>query len=263
MLGLLITACAGAPEPKEPAIDTSTVEMHIWIPPSQEELEFRKARQRELDAVSDDMRMLVLKQQGLYQQTQALEHAMSWNASRTSAIEAQILEKIAEEEKNNQRLKQEIAFIKASQRLLKENLKSAYRVPAVPRFTRADYNQAIRLLRDGQYKRSIKKFNQLLLRNPPRALKDNLHFGLATAYYKLRKYSEAVRQWNTIVKKYPAEDKFFMSHVMLGMVHNQKGEKSRALYILNEALKRSPPASVRTLIQQMINQIENPANAAG
>ncbi len=260
---ILAAACASAPQPEETAADPSPVEMHIWIPPSQEELDLRKARQQALDDVEDDMQLLAMKQQGLNRQTLALQHAMSFTAVRTSEIEAQFREKMASEAAKSKQLKQEIAFLQASQELLKKRLKQAYYVPPPPpRFTQADYNRAIGLLKDGQYKRSIKKFNQLLLRKPPRSLKDNLHFGLGTAYYKLRKYSEAVRQWNTIVKNHPRGDKFFMSHVMLGMVYDLKGEKSRALYILDEALKHGPPDSVRTLIEQMRNKIEN-ANAAG
>jgi outer membrane protein assembly factor BamD (BamD/ComL family) len=72
----------------------------------------------------------------------------------------------------------------------------------------------------------------------------------------MRKYKQAIEQLNAIRKYYPNGDKWHMSYVMLGMIHNQKGEKSRALFILNEALEKNPPQNIRKIIDLMLNKIQ-------
>ena len=51
---------------------------------------------------------------------------------------------------------------------------------------------------------------------------------------------------------------------MLGIIHNRQGEKSRAIYLLEEALGKNPPENIRNRIHRLINVVnDEPAHVAG
>jgi len=267
LLGALIfssSACSTSTKAIE--IDShDSVEMHVWTPPDEHELSLRKTRQEMLDSISRDVEILSLKHQGIDQQTQVFDSKMKQVEINTESFEAGFQARVQFHKKQQERLKHELAKLNVDQKFLKSRITSLAvmkprRKPKI--FSRKTYTAAINYLKDGQYKRSMHKFNLALQSKPPRDLKDNIHFGLATAFYKLRKYKQAIKQLNAIRKYYPNGDKWHMSYVMLGMIHNQKGEKSRAVFILNEALTKNPPQDIRKIIDLMLNKIQGePLNA--
>ncbi len=239
--------------------DPDSVEMYVWTPPDEHDLSLRKTRQEMLDSISRDVEILSLKHQGVDQQTQVFGSKVKQVETDTETFEADFQARIQFHKKQQEQLKQELAKLNIDQKFLKSKFISLTAIEPQPRpkiFSRKDYTAAIKYLKNGQYKRSMHKFNLALQSNPPRDIKDNIHFGLSTAFYKLRKYSEAIEQLNTIRKYYPKSEKWHMSHVMLGMIHNQKGEKSRAIFILNDALKKNPPQNIRKIIDLMLNKIQ-------
>ena len=48
-----------------------------------------------------------------------------------------------------------------------------------------------------------------------------------------------------------------MSHVMLALIHEKKGEKSQALYTLEHGLKNNPSYFVRSVINNLISLIQD------
>jgi TolA-binding protein len=262
--GLIFSSGACATPPAQVIVEDKnpSVEMHVWSPPDEHELSLRRHRQEMLDSISRDIEILSLKNQGIVQQTQVFGSKLKQIETDTSSFEDDFKVKIQFKTKQQEQLKRELAKININQNILKSRIttfaamKSRPKTKIVPKKV---YTAAVQLLKDGQFKRSMHKFNVALKNNPPVKLKDNIHFGLATAYYKLRKYSKAIDQLNAIRKNFPKGDKWYMSHVMLGMIHNQKGEKSRALFILNEALKKNPPQNIRKMIDLMLNKIQGGA----
>ena len=262
LLGVLIFssgACSTAPTKAVGEYSSPSVEMYVWSPPDEHELSLRRTRQEMLDSLSRDIEILSLKNQGIGQQTHAFDSKIKQVLMDTKSFEAEFQARIQFKKIQQERLKNELAKLNLDQKLLKYRISSltAMRTPPKPKvFSKKVYTAAIQLLKDGRYKQSMHKFNVALQSNPPEDLKDNIHFGLATDYYKLRKYSQAIKQLNAIRKYYPNGDKWYMSYIMLGMIHNQKGEKSRALFILNEALKQNPPKNIRKMIDLMLNKIQ-------
>jgi len=267
LLGALIFSTSAC-STQTRAIEThehDSVEMYVWTPPDEHELSLRKTRQEMLDSVSRDLEILFLKHQGIDQQTQAFDIKIKQVESDTESFSAYFQERIQFQHKQQEHLKLELAKLNVNQNFLKSRFTTLAAMRSRPRpklFPRKVYTAAINLLKDGQYKRSMHKFNVALQNHPPRDLKDNIRFGLATVYYKLRKYSEAIKQLNAIRKYHPQGDKWYMSYVMLGMIHNQKGEKSRALYILNEALEKNPPPNIKKMIELMLNKIQGESSLA-
>jgi len=244
------------------AIDANnhdSVEMYVWSPPDEHELSLRKTRQEMLDSISRDVEILFLKHQGVDQQTQAFDSKIKQVETNAESFEADFQTRIRFQKKQQEQLKHELAKLNIDQKFLKSRFTTLTVMRSRPKpkiFSRKVYTAAINFLKNGQFKRSMHNFNVALQSNPPRNLKDNIHFGLATAFYKLRKYSKAIQQLDAIRKYYPKGDKWYMSYVMLGVIHNQKGEKSRALFILNEALEKNPPQNIKKMIDLMLRKIQ-------
>jgi len=261
LVGLIFSsgACSTTPPKEIDEKNKHSSEMHVWSPPEEYELSLRKTRQEMLDSLSRDIEILSLKHQGIDQQTHAFNSKMKQVLTDTESFEADFQARIQFKKMQQEQLKHELVKLNLDQRILKSRLTTLVAMRPRPKskiVPRKVYTAAIQLLKDGRFKQSMHKFNVALQNNPPVDLKDNIHFGLATAYYKLRKYSQAIKQLDAIRKNYPKGDKWYISHVMLGMIHNQKGEKSRAIFILNEALKKNPPQNIRKMIDLMLNKIQ-------
>ena len=153
------------------------------------------------------------------------------------------------------RLNEEIARLKTRkagmQRAPKRTMRRA-RPPSTP----PEYNQALAAYRAGNYDESILLFQNLALGNPPESLKDNIAFWIGSNYLKLEMYDDAIAQFEMVLDKYPRGNKTHDSRLMLGTSYYRKGEGSRAVEILQAALKAHPPAEVRGKIMRQLNEIQ-------
>ena len=254
-LTFLTIGCSNTPAVQENS--KNSTEMYVWNPPDEYELEMRRQRQKMLDGVSKEIDILYLKQQGLYQQSQTFDDNLKQSILKTESFERDLQVINLFQKKQQQQLRIALDQLNISHKLLKSRLVSLEAMRFRPKkFSQGDYTAAIRYLRDGKLKQSMHKFNVALHSNPPGSIKDNIHFGLATVFHKLRKYSKAIKHLESIRKNFPKGDKWYMSHIMLGIIHNIKGEKSRALYILNQALEKNPPDSIKRTIDLMMNKIQ-------
>jgi len=267
LLGSLTFLTAGCSSIPSPAVQESAeqpIEMYVWNPPDDHELELRRKRQKTLDGISREVEILSSNQQNINHKSQVFDSKLKQSIQKVESLEKNLQARIQFQKIQQEQLKRELDKLNLSQNFLKSRLVSfeAMRSQPKKKFSKRDYTAAINYLKDGKLKQSMHKFNVALHANPPVALKDNIHFGLASVYFKLRKYSKAIKHLEAVRKNYPKGDKWHMSHIMLGIIHNIKGEKSRALYILNEALKKNPPASIKRTIDLMMNKIQGESGHA-
>ena len=119
-----------------------------------------------------------------------------------------------------------------------------------------EYDKALAAYRSRNYDESILLFQNLDLSNPPNKLKDNITFWIGTNYVALEMYDDAILQFETVLNKFPRGNKVHDSRYMLGITYSKKGETSRAVEVLEGALKKNPPAEVRGKILAQLNQIQ-------
>jgi len=122
--------------------------------------------------------------------------------------------------------------------------------------TPPQYNQALSSYRAGNYDESILQFQSFGLSSPPERLKDNVAYWIGSNYVKLEMYDDAITQFETVINSYPRGNKVHDSRFMLGRVYSLKGETSRAVEILQSALKNNPPTEVRGKILKKLNDIQ-------
>jgi len=152
------------------------------------------------------------------------------------------------------RLNDEIARLKATKMGRVKPRPKARQVRKVS--TPPEYNQALSFYREGNYDESILQFQSFALANPPESLKDNIAFWIGSNYVKLEMYEDAITQFEMVINSYPTGNKVHDSRYMLGFSYYQKGESSRAVEILQSALKRNPPTEVRGKILNQLNKIQ-------
>ncbi len=119
----------------------------------------------------------------------------------------------------------------------------------------ADYKKAHDAYVKGRYDESILLFQNYAVKNPPVHLQDNIHYWVGASYFKLDMHDDAIKQFETVINKYPRGNKIHDSRLMLGTVYHAKGDKARALDILESALNSNPPRDVRSKIQKKLSEI--------
>ena len=152
------------------------------------------------------------------------------------------------------RLNEEISRIKmqkaSSPKMSKRNMhRSKAKTPP-------EYNKALSAYRSRNYDESILLFQNLALSNPPNSLKDNIAFWIGSNYLALEMFDDAILQFETVLNKYPRGNKVHDSRYMLGVSYSKKGETSRAIEVLEGALKKNPTAEVRGKILAQLNSIQ-------
>jgi TolA-binding protein len=122
--------------------------------------------------------------------------------------------------------------------------------------TPPEYNKALSAYRSRNYDESILLFQNLALSSPPKSLKDNIDFWIGSNYLALEMFDDAILQFETVLNKYPRGNKVHDARYMLGVSYSKKGETSRAIEVLEGALKRNPTAEVRGKILAQLNSIQ-------
>jgi TolA-binding protein len=115
-----------------------------------------------------------------------------------------------------------------------------------------DYRLAILLFRNGRYLKSIAAFKRILGKEYAPRLKDNILFGLASNYYKLKKYDDALVNLEDIIQNHPKGDKWLVSHAMSGLIYNLKGQSGKAVPILESALQHRPNPELLKIINRLL-----------
>ena len=122
--------------------------------------------------------------------------------------------------------------------------------------TPPEYDKALSAYRNKDHDGSILLFQNLALSNPPNHLKDNIEFWIGSNYVALEMYDDAILQFETVLNKYPRGNKVHDSRYMIGVSYSKMGETSRAIEVLQDALKRNPTNEVRAKILAQLNHIQ-------
>lgn len=238
-------------------------EMHVWEPPDTEILAKRRENQEHLDKITSEIERFFIDHASIVKQGAYLDVLTRQADEKIRRSDKEFSDQI---NKEIQRSKTMQTDLKETQEKIKQaevRLKKRSKIIPPVIFSSANYKAAMKAFSQGKYKISIELFNLLIKQNPPKFLEDNIHFGLGSSYFRLKKYSQAKKHFQKILDEFRMGDKRFNSYVMLGIILNLKGEKSRALYLLDEAFNNNPPDRMKPLISRLIENIsEEPSNAA-
>jgi TolA-binding protein len=213
-----------------------------------------------------DVGALQTQQEELISKVRGLEEVLASLGPKINATQEQLEGSLSSVTGQSEYLEPEVEELKLQMaRLNKEisNLKSVKgsnsRARGLSRrkiSTPPRYNNALSSYRAGKYDESILQFQSFSLANPPERLMDNIEFWIGSNYVKLEMYDDAITQFEKVINLYSYGNKVHDSRFMLGRVYSLKGETSKAVDILQSALKNSPPAEVRAKISKQLQDIQ-------
>jgi tol-pal system protein YbgF len=99
----------------------------------------------------------------------------------------------------------------------------------------AAYKQAFDLMKDGKYAEAGTAFTQFLAAYPQSALRDNAQYWLGESRYVGKDFSGALREFRTLVEKYPESGKLQDAWLKIGYCHYELKSWKDA----RDALKRA------------------------
>ena len=239
-------------------------ERHSWYPPDETTLSKRRATQLWLDSLTNEIGILFANHASISSQEIVLLESVNQVTPQISKMKSNYVKQIDSERNRKLQMKKDLEMSKMGFMAAEARLKKIMKVKPPIIFSISQYNIAMKRFRDGHFKKSLKIFLELNKQNPPLFLQDNIHFGLGTAYYRLKKYEKATKHFQKILDDYAQGDKRFVSYFMLGLIHNLGGQKSRAIFLLEEALDNNPPAKIKNSIKRLITVVNDESlDAAG
>jgi TolA-binding protein len=255
IFSMFLVSCGGYLPSAPSNWSANPTEMHTWDPPDAEILAKRRENQEYLDKLTSEIERLFINQSSLDKQGATMDDLTRKTDAKIRMSEKEFADQIGKEIDRSKKMQSDLKETQANFKQAEANLKKRSEVIPPVIFSSANYNAAMKAFSQGQYNTSLKLFNKLIKQNPPKFLEDNIHFGLGSSYYRLKKYSQAQKHFQKILNDFQMGDKRFNSYVMLGVIHNLQGEKSRALYLLDEALSNNPPERMKPLISRLIKNI--------
>ncbi len=264
LLVFFLSGCGGYLPSERNHWPINQEERHSWYPPDETVLSTRRANQIWLDDLTQEIEILFVNHAFFSNRELALFNSMSQVDPKIDSMKSQYGQQIETERERKMRMQKDLEMSKVGFIAAEAKLKKIMAVKPPLIFSIADYNLAMKKFRDGQFEKSLKLFLKLKKQNPPLFIQDNIQFGIGSAYYRLKKYPTATKHFQKVLDNYAQGDKSFISYFMLGIIHNLQGEKSRAIYLLEEALDKNPPEKMRNMIQRLINVVnDEPSHATG
>jgi len=252
IISLAFYACVINPQTIDPSINLA--DRHIWLPADEEGLEKRRLRQIRLDGITKEIESLFLNLETIVPKETNMREGTKEFISGIESMESKRTDQITNEQKRIDNLTKELKEIQLSNKQINNQMVNMYLDPI---FTKDEYINAFYYYRKGHYIKSAELFINMLRLNPPHSLIDNILFGLSMSYFKVKKFSKAIEPLSHVIKEYPDSEKWYMSHVMLALVHEKNEDKSKALYILEQGLKKDPPYFIRSVINNLIDLVQD------
>ncbi len=217
-----------------------------------------------------DVQSLQSQQEALISKVRELEEILQTLEPRVSATQERLEGSLSAVTTQSEFLEPEVQELKMKVSQLNEEItrlkmqkmagvapRSMSRSQGVARATTPpEYNKALAAYQSGNYDESILLFQNFALSNPPSSLKDNILFWIGSNYLKLEMFDDAIKQFDTVVNQFPGGNKSHDSRLMLGVSYYKKGETSRAIEVLESALKYNPPSDVKGKILAQLSQIQ-------
>lgn len=230
-------------------------EVYSWNPPSDDELKLRRFRQNELDEITAEMERRIFTNEDLAHDMQDLQTSVQQAEVELAKLETQGAAKLAAMEERYKNLQMSAAELKSSSEAVEEGILKVKRDRVNRELSRKNYAAAVQFFKDGKFDLSISSFKKALSLNPG-ALADKMHFGISSAYFKMKKFEKAVANFDILVNKFPKSDKWYISSVLLGWIYNNMGEKSKAIFVLENALQKNPPETVSPLLSRLLRVVQ-------
>lgn len=117
------------------------------------------------------------------------------------------------------------------------------------------YQDAYRDYQRGNYDLAISGFEDFLKQSPNSQLADNAAYWIAESLFSQKKYREAIKQFDSVVTKYPKSDKVAGSLLKKGYAYIAVGERAQGVVQLQYVIHEHPASQEAALAKQRLKQL--------
>ena len=259
---IFLTDCGGYLPSPPTNWSANSSEKYVWNPPDKEKLSIKKENQEKLDFLAGQIEKLFVNYASLLKQELTMNEMVIKRNAEIDKTDRDFSDQIEKQLQRNKIMQADLNEVRVKYNSQNEIIRKLSEIKPLLIFSTKDYNYAMKAFSEGNYGVSIYFFKKLLSQNPPKFLKDNIYFGMGSSYFRLKNYQKAKSHFQKIIDNFKMGDKRFNSYAMLGIIHNMEGEKSRALYMLDEALKNNPPEKIKPLLRKLMKNINENAGYA-
>jgi TolA-binding protein len=241
------------------SIDSSIniADRHIWIPLNEEDLEQRRILQSKFDEIENDIEAIFLNLEVLDSEEINMRAEIKKVIPNIESMDTTVSGMIDEEKAHVADLNQRLDKIRLNSKAIESEVVSLNNsITPDPVFSSKDYINAFLNFKKGYYIKSANLFKKTLISNPPYLVTDNILFGLAMSHYRLGNISKVSKPLSRLISKYPDSEKWHMSHLVLALSLYKKREKSQALLVLENGLKKPPTHFIRSMFINLAQLIQ-------
>lgn len=116
----------------------------------------------------------------------------------------------------------------------------------------AAYNDYLR----GNYDLAERQFQDYLATFPDSELADNAVYWIGEAYYRQRRFRQAIEQFDQVLNRYPRSDKLPSAVLKKGYAHLELGERSQGVVQLQYVLREYPNSDEANLARERLREIQ-------
>ena len=120
---------------------------------------------------------------------------------------------------------------------------------------RAQYQQALKLLKMSQYQQAIKAFREFLLSSPDSEYSDRAQYWLGEAFYVSRNFEQALVEYNNFLDNYPESKKLSHSLLKIGFCYYELGQINEASLRLEKLKQEHPGTTAARLADERLKKI--------
>jgi tol-pal system protein YbgF len=121
----------------------------------------------------------------------------------------------------------------------------------------AAYQQAVDTLKAGRNQEAITALKDFLQRNPDSQYAANAQYWLGEANYVMKRYPDAVAEFDKVVKAYPDSGKVPDAMLKIGYSQYELGQFDKAGATLNSIIDKFPKSTAAQLAQSRLQRMKN------
>ena len=121
---------------------------------------------------------------------------------------------------------------------------------------RAEYEQALAVLREGRYAEAAQAFNGFLASYPGSSYADNASYWLGETYYVTRDFDRALATFKGLTENYPNSPKASDSFLKTGYIYYEKKDWQAARQALEEVVNGYPGTTAARLAEDRLQRMK-------
>ena len=128
--------------------------------------------------------------------------------------------------------------------------------PAMQASERADYDQALAILREGRYDEAALAFDRFLANYPGSSYSDNASYWLGETYYVTRNFDRALATFKGLTERYPNSPKAPDSYLKTGYIYYEKQDWAAARAALDTVVNGYPGTTAARLAADRLQRMK-------